>query len=305
MSSVSKRWFTVSDEVAAAIVNGRPVVALESTIIAHGMPYPQNLETAQESMRIIRKIGAVPAVIGIINGIPTVGLNDEQLNILSESDSVAKVSRRDIPIAMAKQVNGATTVAATMILASLAGIKIFATGGIGGVHRGAQKTMDVSADIMELAKTDVVVVCSGCKSILDIGLTLENLETQGVPVLGYQTNEFPAFYTRKSGFRLEYSFESPNEIAQTIHAKYQLGMQGGIVVANPIPQEYAMSQDAINECIDQAIDEAEERDIRGKAVTPFLLSTIEQRTKGKSLLANQQLVYSNCKLAAEIAVSLC
>lgn len=304
MFSNSLRRFVVSDEVAAAIVNRRPVVALESTIIAHGMPYPKNLETARESMRIIREIGAIPAVIGIIDGTPVVGLNEAQLNILSESESVTKVSRRDIPLAIIKKVNGATTVAATMILASLAGIKIFATGGIGGVHRGAQKTMDVSADIMELAKSDVAVVCSGCKSILDIGLTLENLETHGVPVLGYQTKEFPAFYTRKSGFRLEYSFESPAEIAAAIRAKYQLGIQGGLVVANPIPQEFAMSQDAINDCIDQAIEAAELKDIRGKALTPFLLSTIEQRTGGKSLLANQQLVYSNCKLAAEIAVSL-
>ena len=200
MSSNHKRWLQVSDEVAAAIVNGRPVVALESTIIAHGMPYPQNLETAMECMQIVREVGAVPAIIGIIEGTPTVGLSTDQVKLLAKSDSVAKVSRRDIPIAMAKKLNGATTVAATMILASLAGIKIFATGGIGGVHRGAQKTMDVSADIMELAKTDVVVVCSGCKSILDIGLTLESLETQGVPVLGYQTTEFPAFYTRKVVF---------------------------------------------------------------------------------------------------------
>ena len=304
MSSNHKRWLQVSDEVAAAIVNGRPVVALESTIIAHGMPYPQNLETAMECMQIVREVGAVPAIIGIIEGTPTVGLSTDQVKLLAKSDSVAKVSRRDIPIAMAKKLNGATTVAATMILASLAGIKIFATGGIGGVHRGAQKTMDVSADIMELAKTDVVVVCSGCKSILDIGLTLESLETQGVPVLGYQTTEFPAFYTRKSGFRLEYSFDTPDEVADTINAKYELGMHGGIVLANPIPEEFAMSQDSINECIDQAIEEAEQRDIRGKAVTPFLLSTIEQRSEGKSLIANRHLVYNNCRLAAEVAVSM-
>ena len=257
-----------------------------------------------ECLQIVREVGAVPAIIGIIEGTPTVGLSTDQVKLLAKSDSVAKVSRRDIPIAMAKKLNGATTVAATMILASLAGIKIFATGGIGGVHRGAQKTMDVSADIMELAKTDVVVVCSGCKSILDIGLTLESLETQGVPVLGYQTTEFPAFYTRKSGFRLEYSFDTPDEVADTITAKYELGMHGGIVLANPIPEEFAMSQDSINECIDQAIEEAEQRDIRGKAVTPFLLSTIEQRSEGKSLIANRHLVYNNCRLAAEVAVSM-
>jgi len=297
-------YIRIHDEVNQALTQRKAVVALESTIISHGMPYPKNLQTAMKCQEIVREAGAIPATIGVIEGVPVVGLTRDEIEVLAQENDVHKISRRDIPFAIAKGLNGATTVASTMILARLAGIQVFATGGIGGVHRGAQQTMDVSADITELAKTDVAVVCGGCKSVLDIGLTLENLETHGVSVLGYKTKEFPAFYTLKSGFRLEFQADDPAEIATALRAKWDLGLKGGMVIANPIPKEFAMDQYLINEAIDQALEEAENSGIWGKDVTPFLLSKIEAITEGSSLNANQELVYNNCLLAAQIAVEL-
>lgn len=298
------KYLDINPEVKEALNNGKPVVALESTIISHGMPYPENVKTALNVEKIIRDNGAVPATIAILGGTLKVGLTGEEIEYLGKAKNVIKTSRRDIPFIAAKKSDGATTVASTMIIASLAGIKVFATGGIGGVHRGAAETFDISADLEELANTDVAVICAGAKSILDIGLTLEYLETNGVPVVGYQTEEMPAFYTRKSGFKVDYTVESPAEIAFALKAKWDLGLRGGMVVANPIEEQYEMDYDTITEAIDKAVKEAEEKGIRGKETTPFLLSKVKEITGGDSLESNIMLVYNNALLGAKIAVEL-
>jgi len=300
---MDKKYLEISAEVQEAIAGGKPVVALESTIISHGMPYPQNVEMASNVEKIIRDHGAVPATTAIIGGKLKVGLSKEEINFLGNSKDVAKVSRRDLPYIVASGGNGATTVASTMILAALAGVKVFATGGIGGVHRGAAETFDISADLEELAQTNVAVVCAGAKSILDLGLTLEYLETKGVPVLGYGTKELPAFYTRKSGFAVDYQMNTPEEIAKVLEAKWHLGLNGGVVVANPIPEEAEMDGDAITQAIEQALVEAEEKGIKGKEATPFLLAKVKELTGGSSLDSNIQLVYNNAALASKIAVA--
>ncbi|GKW47548.1 pseudouridine-5'-phosphate glycosidase [Planococcus sp. NCCP-2050] len=292
-----------SKEVQEAMDQKKPVVALESTIISHGMPYPQNVETARIVEQIIRDNGAVPATIAIMDGQIKIGLSDEELELLGNSPDVAKVSRRDLGQLIATKKIGATTVAATMICAELAGIRVFATGGIGGVHRGAETTMDISADLEELATTGVAVVCAGAKSILDIGLTLEYLETKGVPVIGYQTDEMPAFYTRSSGFGLTFSAENPEILAQVLKAKWDLGLKGGAVVANPIPAEHALEDEFINGIIDRAMVEAEENGIKGKDTTPFLLGKVKELTEGTSLVANIELVKHNAEVGAKLAVA--
>ena len=297
-------YLDITPEVSKAIAGNIPVVALESTIISHGMPYPKNVETALNVEKIIRENGAVPATVAILQGRLKVGLTREEIEYLAKGKAVVKASRRDIPFIIAKKLDGATTVASTMIIANLAGIKVFATGGIGGVHRGAQQTFDISADLQELAYTNVAVVCAGAKSILDIGLTLEYLETQGVPVVGFGTNEMPAFYTRKSGFAVDYRVDSPAELAQAIKAKWDLGLNGGIVVANPIPEQYQMDYDVITRVIDEAVQEAEFKGIKGKETTPFLLAKVKEITEGESLEANIQLVYKNAKVGAQLAVEL-
>lgn len=297
-------YLDILPEVAEAIKNNKPVVALESTIIAHGMPYPQNVETARRVESIIREHGAVPATICIIGGRLKVGLTEEELGFLGTAKEVAKVSRRDLPFIVAKKLNGATTVATTMIIAEMAGIDVFVTGGIGGVHRGAEESFDISADLTELAQTNVAVVCAGVKSILDLGLTLEYLETQGVPIIGYQTDELPAFYTRKSGFHLLHRSDSAVEIANIINTKFMLKLKGGVVIANPIPEEYAMDYDIITNAIETALKEAEEQNIKGKDITPFLLDYIKEITEGKSLASNIQLVLNNARLGALLAVEM-
>lgn len=297
---------SILPEVKKALEENKPVVALESTIISHGMPYPQNVQTALNVEKIVRENGAVPATIAIIKGVPTVGITAEQIDYLGKKGTnVAKASRRDIPILVSKKEDGATTVAATMIIASFAGIKVFATGGIGGVHRGAETTMDISADLEELSHTNVAVVCAGAKSILDLGLTMEYLETKGVPVIGYKTDKLPAFFTRESEFNVNYRMDNVSEIAKAIKAKDDLSMKGSIVVTNPIPEEYAMDNEYISKIIDDACIEANENGIKGKNITPFLLDKIQKTTGGKSLDANIQLVYNNVKLGAKIAVELC
>ena len=300
-----KKYLEISPEVQKALDEGRPVVALESTIISHGMPYPQNVETALNVEKIIRDNGAVPATTAIIGGKLRVGLSKDEIDYIGKKGlKVTKASRRDIPVLVARGEDGATTVAATMILANLAGVSVFATGGIGGVHRGAETTMDISADLEELASTPVMVVCAGAKSILDLGLTLEYLETHGVSVLGYQTEELPAFFTRKSGFKVDYRMDTPKELAAAFKAKNDLGLRGGMVVANPIPEEYAMDADYISKSIAEAIDEANAKGIKGKDTTPFLLDKLEKITGGSSLKANIQLVYNNAKVATQIACEL-
>lgn len=299
-----KKYLDINPEVKEALEIGRPVVALESTIISHGMPYPKNVETALKVEKIIRDNGAVPATIAILNGKLKVGLTKEEIEYLGKASNVIKTSRRDIPFIVAKKSDGATTVASTMIIASLAGIKVFATGGIGGVHRGATETFDISADLEELAQTNVAVVCAGAKSILDIGLTLEYLETHGVPVVGYKTEEMPAFYTRRSGFKVDYMLDSPEEIALSLKAKWDLGLKGGMVVANPIEEQYQMDYDTITQAIEKALKEADENGIKGKESTPFLLSRVKEITGGDSLEANIMLVYNNALLGAKIAVEL-
>ena len=300
-----KKYLDIAPEVKKALDEGRPVVALESTIISHGMPYPQNVETALKVEEIIRECGAVPATIAIIGGRLKAGLSREEIDYLGkEGLKVTKASRRDLPILVAKGVDGATTVATTMMVAAMAGISVFATGGIGGVHRGAEVTMDISADLEELAETPVMVVCAGAKSILDLGLTLEYLETKGVTVLGYGTEELPAFYTRKSGFGVDYRMDSPAEIAKAFYVKRVLGLRGGMLVTNPIPEEYSMDADVINTAIEKAVAEAEEQGIHGKATTPFLLAKIKEITGGSSLDSNIQLVFNNARLAAATAVEL-
>jgi len=300
-----KDYLEINPEVAQAIAEGKPVVALESTIISHGMPSPQNVETALEVENIIRKNGAVPATIAILKGKLKAGLTKEELDYLGKAGhSVTKVSRRDIPFIAAAGKDGATTVASTMIVAAMAGIRIFATGGIGGVHRGAQETFDISADLQELSSTNVAVFCAGAKSILDIGLTLEYLETNGVPVVGYGTGEMPAFYTRKSGYNVDYRIDTPLELAKALKTKWDLGLNGGVVVANPIPADQAMDDDEINDAIDRALAEMNEKGIKGKESTPFLLARVAELTGGDSLASNIQLVYNNAKVAAQAAVKL-
>jgi pseudouridine-5'-phosphate glycosidase len=299
-----EKYLDIKPEIREAIQEGKAVVALESTIISHGMPYPKNVETALTVESIVRENGAVPATIAIMDGKLKVGLTKDEIETLGKSHDVVKASRRDIPFILAKGLTGATTVASTMIIASMAGIKIFATGGIGGVHRGAQETFDISADLQELAKTDVAVICAGAKSILDIGLTLEYLETQGVPVVGFGTDELPAFYTSKSGFGVDYRVDTPKELAQALKAKWDLGLKGGAVIANPIPVEYEMDPAVINKAIDAAIKESEEKGIKGKESTPFLLAKVKELTEGASLDSNIQLVYNNVKVGAQIAVEL-
>ncbi len=299
-----EQYLDVNPEVQAAIDAGKPVVALESTIISHGMPYPQNVETALKVEQIIRDNGAIPATIAILKGRLKVGMTPEEIEYLGKAgQDVIKTSRRDIPFIVAKQADGATTVASTMILAAMAGVKVFATGGIGGVHRGAQETFDISADLQELANTDVTVVCAGAKSILDIGLTLEYLETNGVPVVGYQTDTLPAFYTRESEFGVDYRLDSAKEIATAMKAKWDMGLKGGMVIANPIPQEFAMDKAEIDQVIIDAVAEMDEKGISGKQSTPFLLAKVAEKTAGNSLKSNIQLVFNNAKLAAQIAAN--
>ena len=296
------KYLDVNPEVAEALAQGKPVVALESTIISHGMPYPQNVETALNVERIIRENGAVPATIAIIGGRLKAGLTAEEIEYFGKKgQDIAKASRRDLAVLCARGEDGATTVTTTMIIAHMAGIKIFATGGIGGVHRGAETTMDISADLEELGQTPVMVVCAGAKSILDLGLTLEYLETKGVPVIGYGTEELPAFYTRRSGFKVDYRIDTPEELAAAFKTQNDLGFHGGMLVANPIPEEYAMPFDTINAAIDQAIRECEEKGIHGKETTPFLLARVAELTGGNSLASNIQLVYNNARLAAKTA----
>ena len=294
----------INKEVKDALDAGRPVVALESTIISHGMPYPKNVETAFNVEKIIRDNGAVPATIAIIQGRLKVGLTKAEIEYLGQSKAVIKTSRRDIPFIVAKKLDGATTVATTMIIANLAGIKVFATGGIGGVHRGAEKSFDISADLQELAQTNVAVVCAGAKAILDLGLTLEYLETHGVPVVGFGTNELPAFYTRKSGFKVDYRVDNTEELAVAVKAKWDLGLKGGIVIANPIPEQYEMDYDVITRAINEAIREAEIKGIKGKESTPYLLAKVNEITGGKSLEANIQLVYNNARVGTQLAFGL-
>ena len=301
----SNRYLDIAPEVKSALDAGRPVVALESTIISHGMPYPQNRDTALEVERIIRDLGAVPATIAILGGRLKAGLSEAEIDYLGRAGSaVAKASRRDLPVLVAKGADGATTVTTTMMIAAMAGIEVFATGGIGGVHRGAEVTMDISADLEELAETPVMVICAGAKSILDLGLTLEYLETKGVTVIGYGTDELPAFYTRRSGFGVDYRLDTPEELAKAFHVKREMKLRGGMLVTNPIPEEYSMDADVINKAIDEAVAEAKTQGIHGKATTPFLLARIKELTGGDSLESNIQLVYNNARLAAKTAVAL-
>lgn len=299
------KFLEINPIVKKALEEGKPVVALESTIISHGMPYPKNVVTALNVEKLVYDNGCIPATIGIINGKFKIGLTNEDIELLGKQGlDVPKVSRRDIPYILVNKLNGATTVASTMIGASLANIKIFATGGIGGVHRGAETTMDISADLDELSRTNVAVICAGAKSILDLGLTLEYLETKGVPVLGYKTKELPAFYTSKSGYMLDYMMNSSKEIAELLKTKWELGLNGGVVIANPIPTEFEMDATLIENVIKGAIAKANELGIKGKDTTPFLLDEIQKVTKGDSLSSNIELVYNNVKLACKIAKNM-
>lgn len=298
-------FLEISPEVKLALENNNPVVALESTIISHGMPFPKNMETAIQVEQIVRDNNAIPATIAIINGKLKAGLTKSEIELLAqEGPKVIKTSRRDIPYLVSKKLNGATTVASTMIIAKMAGIKIFATGGIGGVHRGASETFDISADLQELAHTNVAVVCAGAKAILDLNLTLEYLETQGVPVIGFKTKELPAFYTRKSGLKVDYELNSSQEIADFLKSKWKLNLNGGVVVANPVPEKYQMDYTEIMKTIDDALLEANKLGIKGKESTPFLLEKIANLTHGQSLETNIKLVLNNAKLAAKIACDI-
>lgn len=299
-----KKYVVISDEVKEAMENNRPIVALESTIISHGMPYPQNYDTALECEKIVRENGAVPATTAIIDGKIRIGLSEEEIKFMSTSKDIIKASRRDFPYIVANGLNGATTVATTILTASLVDIKILVTGGIGGVHRHAETTFDISRDLQELANTDIAVVCAGAKSILDIGLTLEYLETFGVPVLGYQTEEMPAFYTRESGFKVDYNIKDYKEMADTISTKWDLELEGGVLVVNPIPEEAEMDPEIINKAIEDAVVSAEQEGIKGKETTPYLLDKVLQVTDGKSLDANIALVLNNAKVGANIAKDL-
>ena len=297
-------YLEISPEVKSALENNKPVVALESTIISHGMPYPKNVQTALEVEDVVRQHGAVPATIAVIGGKLKAGLSRDEIEYLGKKGlSVSKASRRDLAVLAARGQDGATTVAATMIIAQMAGIRVFCTGGIGGVHRGAETSMDISADLEELSHTQVAVVCAGAKSILDIGLTLEYLETKGVPAIGYGTSELPAFYTRQSGFNVDYRMDTPEEIAAVLKAKTQMGLSGGELIANPIPKEYSMDKAYIDAKIDEAVSDAKEKGIKGKEITPFLLDRIQQITNGDSLFSNIQLVKNNAELAAKIAAA--
>ena len=299
------KYLDIAPEVAAALAEGKPVVALESTIISHGMPYPQNVETALAVEKIVRENGAVPATIAIIGGRLKAGLSPEEIEYFGKKGpEIAKASRRDLPVLIAKGQDGACTVTTTMMIAAMAGISVFATGGIGGVHRGAETTMDTSADLEELGQTPVMVICAGAKSILDLGLTLEYLETKGVPVIGYGTDELPAFYTRKSGFGVDYRLDTPAELAAAFHAQRAMDLKGGMLVTNPIPEEYSMDADVINAAIDQAVADCKAQGIHGKATTPFLLARIKGITGGDSLDSNIQLVFNNARLAAKTAAEL-
>ena len=300
------KYLDIAPEVKAALTEGRPVVALESTIISHGMPYPQNVETALAVEQIIRDNGAVPATIAIIGGRLKAGLTAEEIEYFGKKGlNIHKASRRDLAVLCARGEDGATTVTTTMIIAHMAGIKIFATGGIGGVHRGAETTMDISADLEELGQTPVMVVCAGAKSILDLGLTLEYLETKGVPVIGYGTDNLPAFYTRESDFGVDYRIDTPAELAAAFKASHEMGMKSGMLVANPIPEEYAMPKATIDAAIAQAVAESVEQGIKGKETTPFLLARVAELTGGNSLASNIQLVFNNAKVAAQTAVAYC
>lgn len=297
-----KPQFMLSKEVELAVKDKKPVVALESTIISHGMPYPDNVKMALEVESIIRKHGAIPATIAIIDGVIKVGLSKDEIEYLAKAKDVYKVGKRDFGYVISQKKTGATTVSGTSVIASLAGIKVFATGGIGGAHRGAQETFDISRDLEELSTTDIAVVCAGAKSILDLGLTMEFLETKGVEVIGYQTDMLPAFYSRSSNFKVSYRLDTPKEIADLLKAKWGLGLTGGIVVANPIPEAFSMDHKVIDAAIEKALKEAEKLNIKGQDVTPYLLSKIKEITGGDSLVANIELVYNNAKLAAQIAV---
>lgn len=299
-----KDYLDVKPEVAEALKAGKPVVALESTIISHGMPYPKNVETAKAVEDVIRKNGVIPATVAIIGGRIKVGLTDEEIEYIAKAPNVVKVSRRDYPIVISQKLDGATTVAGTMIAAQMAGIRMFVTGGIGGVHRGAGESHDISADLEELQNTDVVVVCAGVKSILDIGGTLEYLETAGVPVVTYGTYDFPAFYSSKSGFKTEYKFDDPQQAAAAINAKYDLGLSGGMLVACPVPAEYEMPFDEMEKIISQALRECDEQGIKGKRITPFILSRVKDLTGGESLEANIKLVLNNADIGSKIAAAL-
>ena len=299
------KYLDISPEVSAALAAGKPVVALESTIISHGMPYPQNVETALAVEKIVRENGAVPATIAIIGGRLKAGLTPEEIEYFGKKGpEIAKASRRDLPVLVARGQDGACTVTTTMMIAHMAGIGVFATGGIGGVHRGAETTMDISADLEELGQTPVMVICAGAKSILDLGLTLEYLETKGVPVIGYGTDELPAFYTRTSGFGVDYRLDTPAELAAAFHAQRAMGLKGGMLVTNPIPEEYSMDPAVINKAIDQAIAECQAQGVHGKATTPFLLARVKDLTGGDSLDSNIQLVFNNARLAARTAAEL-
>lgn len=303
---MNNTYLSISPEVQEALKAGKPVVALESTIISHGMPYPQNVETALKVEQTIRENGAVPATIAIIGGQLKAGCTPEEIEYLGKKgQAVIKASRRDLPVLIARKADGATTVTTTMIIAAMAGIRVFATGGIGGVHRGAQQTFDISADLEELAQTPVMVVCAGAKSILDLGLTLEYLETKGVPVIGYGTEELPAFYTRHSGFKVDYRIDTPEELAAAFKAKMDCGLKGGMLVTNPIPEEFSMPKEVIDKAIDQALREMDEAGIHGKQCTPFLLAKVKDLTGGESLASNIQLVLNNARLAAKTAKALC
>ena len=300
-----KEYLDLSPAVKAALLAGEPVVALESTIISHGMPYPQNVETALRMEETVREAGAVPATIAVIGGKLKAGLTHDEIEYLGKKgQAVTKASRRDLPVLVARGADGATTVATTMIIAHLAGIRVFATGGIGGVHRGAETTMDISADLEELGRTPVMVVCAGAKAILDLGLTLEYLETKGVPVIGFGTEELPAFYTRKSGFKVDYRIDTPEELAAAFRAQQEMGLGGGMLVTNPIPEAYSMDPVRINAAIDQAIEDSRRLGIHGKETTPYLLARVKELTGGDSLASNIQLVLNNARLAARTALAL-
>lgn len=298
--------FRVNPEVSKALAENRPVIALESTIISHGMPYPQNVETALNVEKVVREHGGVPATIGIIDGVGVVGMTSEEIEEFGKRGmSIPKVSRRDLPIIRASKSWGATTVATTMIFAAMAGVKFFVTGGIGGVHRGAENTFDISADLEELGRTDVTVICAGAKAILDLSKTLEVLETKGVPVLGFQTSELPAFYTRTSGLKVDYAIRDYEDGARIVRAKHEMGLSGGILITNPIPEKYSIPAEQINAVIEKAIAEMDERGIKGKECTPFLLAKIAEITGGESLASNIQLVYNNAAVGTEIAKAYC
>jgi pseudouridine-5'-phosphate glycosidase len=303
-NEISRSWLVFSDPVAAARAAGRPIVALESTIVAHGMPYPENVRTAREVEAVIRDLGAEPATIAVLGGRIRIGLSHDELEALGRPGQVHKVSRRDLPAVLASGEPGATTVAGTMICAALAGIEVFVTGGIGGVHRGAERTFDISADLQELAKTSVAVVCAGAKSILDIGLTLEYLETHGVPVLSCGQDNFAAFYTRDSGFRADYRLDDPAQQARFVRTKWELGLAGGVVLSTPVPEAAAMPREEIDALIAQALAQAQAQGISGKAVTPFLLARIQALTAGRSLATNIALVKHNAQVGARLALAL-